>query len=65
MKLLEKSDKLKNSVENANLSWDDLKIELLKAGVVEKEFPVLKEVQKWLVRANAQASDLGEHISKM
>jgi hypothetical protein len=62
-KLTLKADQLRDSVMAANNVWDDFKTEFERAGLDEREFPKIKELQKWLLRANSHAEELCQHIS--
>ena len=64
-KVQEKSDKVRASIEQMCDEWDKLKTEFLVFGISEKDLQGIKNVQKWLLRTNADARDLSEHVQKI
>jgi hypothetical protein len=64
-KLQEKADKLRHCTAKATTAWLELKKEFQEWGIIEKDIKGMADVQKWILRADIQSSELIEHIEKI
>jgi len=65
MKLQDKADDLRNTISTAADRLDDFTKDLQREGINERIFPSLKRLRNEVLRANAKATDLTQHIEKM
>lgn len=65
MKLQDKADDLRNTISTAADRLDDFTRDLERGGINERIFPSLKRLRTEVLRANAKATDLTQHIEKM